>query len=62
VEYNLDLSQRRAEAVKAYLVQSLGIDPAQIVTRGYGKANLLTSPDASIDEQEVNRRVVVVVN
>jgi outer membrane protein OmpA-like peptidoglycan-associated protein len=61
-EYNLDLSERRAEAVKAYLVDSLGINPAQIETRGYGKANLLTSPDASIEEQEVNRRVVVVVH
>ena len=61
-EYNLELSRRRAEAVKAYLVQALGITPEQIETRGYGKANLLTSPDASIEEQEVNRRVVVVVH
>jgi outer membrane protein OmpA-like peptidoglycan-associated protein len=61
-EYNLDLSRRRAEAVKSYLVQALGINPRQITTRGYGKANLLTSPEASIEEQEVNRRVVVVVH
>ena len=61
-EYNLDLSWRRAEAVKAYLVNALGINPAQIETHGYGKANLLTSPDASIPEQEINRRVVVVVH
>ena len=61
-EYNLDLSRRRAESVKDYLVNVLGINPAQIETRGYGKTNLLTSPDASIEEQEVNRRVVVVVH
>jgi outer membrane protein OmpA-like peptidoglycan-associated protein len=61
-EYNLDLSYRRAESVKAYLVNALGINPAQIETRGYGKTNLLTSPDASIEEQEINRRVVVVVH
>ncbi len=61
-DYNLELSRRRAEAVKAYLVQALGIDPEQIETKGYGKSNLLTSPDASIEEQEVNRRVVVVVH
>jgi outer membrane protein OmpA-like peptidoglycan-associated protein len=48
--------------VKLYLVHVLGINPAQIETRGYGKANLLTSPDASIEEQEINRRVVVVVH
>ncbi len=60
--YNLDLSRRRAESVKGYLVNALGINPGQIETRGYGKANLLTSPDASIEEQEINRRVVVVVH
>ena len=61
-EYNLDLSYRRAASVKAYLVSVLGINPAQIETKGYGKSNLLTSPDASIEEQEINRRVVVVVH
>jgi OOP family OmpA-OmpF porin len=60
--YNLDLSQRRAESVKQYLVQVIGINSAQIETRGYGKAKLLTSPDASIEEQQINRRVVIVVN
>ncbi|PYJ20190.1 MAG: hypothetical protein DME99_10645, partial [Verrucomicrobia bacterium] len=28
-EYNLDLSQRRADSVKQYLVQAMGISPAQ---------------------------------
>jgi len=60
--YNLDLSQRRAESVKQYLVQVIGINSAQIETRGYGKAKLLTSPNASIEEQQINRRVVIVVN
>jgi outer membrane protein OmpA-like peptidoglycan-associated protein len=61
-DYNLDLSQRRAESVKQYLVQVIGINSAQIETRGYGKAKLLTSPDASIEEQQINRRVVIVVH
>src|SRR6266850_2330614 len=30
-EYNLDLSQRRADSVKQYLVQAMGINPMQIV-------------------------------
>src|SRR6266704_1033633 len=60
--YNLDLSQRRAESVKQYLVHVIGINSAQIETRGYGKTKLLTSPDASIEEQQINRRVVIVVN
>ena len=37
-EYNLDLSQRRADSVKRYLVKAMGINPAQIETRGYGPA------------------------
>src|SRR6201987_6482233 len=35
-EYNLDLSQRRADNMKFYLVQALGIDPSHIDARGRG--------------------------
>jgi outer membrane protein OmpA-like peptidoglycan-associated protein len=73
-EYNLDLSQRRADSVKEYLVGVLGIDPAQIETRGYGASRFLIPPrpflpnaspadvDAEIQRQRLNRRVVIVVN
>lgn len=40
-KYNLALSNRRAEAVKAYLVQA-GIDANNIITQGRGKANPVT--------------------
>lgn len=40
-KYNLALSNRRAEAVKAYLVQA-GIDANNIITQGRGKANSVT--------------------
>src|SRR5712692_3637361 len=43
-EYNLDLSQRRADSVKQYLVQALGIDPNRIKTRGYGKTKFIVPP------------------
>src|SRR5215467_2767137 len=43
-EYNLDLSQRRAQAVKQYLVQTLAIDPNRIKTRGYGASKFIVSP------------------
>ncbi len=46
-EYNLDLSQRRAESVKRYLVEAVGINPAQIETRGFGASKLLVAPRAS---------------
>lgn len=61
-EYNVELSERRAESVKSWLVTNMTIDPAQIQTRGFGKTKLLTSPNASMEEQKVNRRVVVVVH
>ncbi|MEP6602756.1 MAG: OmpA family protein [Spartobacteria bacterium] len=68
-EYNLDLSQRRAEGVKDYLVNSMGINPAQIQTRGFGQTKFLVQPnsnagdtDAEIHRQQPNRRVEIVVH
>jgi outer membrane protein OmpA-like peptidoglycan-associated protein len=61
-DYNLDLSQRRAESVKQYLVQAMGIDPAQILARGFGQTKFRVSPNGSIDEQRENRRVEIVVH
>ena len=61
-EYNLDLSQRRADSVKQYLVEGMGISPAQIQTRGYGATKFRTSPNGSIGEQSPNRRVEIVVH
>ena len=59
--YNLALSQRRAEAVRAYLVGH-GLDQAQLKTVGYGKARQVR-PGAAGDAPgaELNRRVVFVV-
>lgn len=72
-DYNLELSQRRAESVKRYLVEALGVDPAQVQTRGFGSAKLLVQPrpvalasqfevNAEIERQRPNRRVVIVVH
>src|SRR5213593_3204200 len=60
-EYNLDLSQRRADSVKRYLVETMGINPAQIRTHGFGATKFRASPSGSIEEQSPNRRVEVVV-
>jgi len=38
-EYNQKLSERRAEAVKEYLVKTGGIDANRLTTIGYGEAN-----------------------
>ncbi len=57
--FNLDLSQRRADAVKAVLV-SRGIQPTRIVTEGYGKAFSVASNTDSGGRQ-LNRRVEIVI-
>jgi len=61
-EYNLELSQRRADSVKRYLVEVMRINPAQVETHGYGATKFRSSPNGSIEEQNANRRVEVVVH
>src|SRR5438552_2931954 len=61
-EYNLDLSQRCADSVKQYLVETMGISPAQIQTHGYGQTKFRVSPNGSIEEQRENWRVEIVVH
>lgn len=53
--YNLKLSQKRAESVKAYLVEK-GIDASRIQAKGYGKENPVAS-NKTDDGREYNRRV-----
>ena len=55
--YNQDLSERRADAIKRYLVDKYGINGTDLVTVGYGKSKL---KDSSQPMAEVNRRVQVV--
>ena len=59
--YNLTLSQRRANAVRDYLVTK-GMATTELKTVGYGKTRLVV-PNASRDEPgaEQNRRVVFVI-
>jgi outer membrane protein OmpA-like peptidoglycan-associated protein len=57
--YNRELSQARAEAVKAFLVEEYNIDQSRIDAVGMGKRKLL---DSSHPESDVNRRVRVVAS
>lgn len=57
--FNLDLSQRRADAVRSVLVNR-GIDSARIVSRGYGKDYSVAS-NADSGGRQLNRRVEIVI-
>jgi OmpA-OmpF porin, OOP family len=58
--YNFELSQRRAEAIRDFLVSN-GISPERITARGYGEAYPIASNDTVAGRQQ-NRRVAVVVS
>jgi outer membrane protein OmpA-like peptidoglycan-associated protein len=55
--YNLGLSERRAEAVKRYLIEKFNISPESLTSVGYGKEQLKDKDDPFAPE---NRRVQVV--
>jgi outer membrane protein OmpA-like peptidoglycan-associated protein len=55
--YNQDLSERRADSIKRYLIERFGIAGADLVTVGYGKSKP-KDPNAPMDP--ANRRVQVV--
>ena len=56
-DYNQDLSERRADAVKRYLVENYQLPDASLVTVGYGSTHLKNTKDPYAAE---NRRVAVV--
>lgn len=61
-EYNLKLSQRRSDAVVAYLI-SKGITPSRLVAKGYGESQLINNCADGVDcpeeEHQANRRTVI---
>jgi outer membrane protein OmpA-like peptidoglycan-associated protein len=59
--YNLELSRRRAESVKAWLVTMMKIPAGRIDARGYGKSRLIAPASGTIEEQQINRRVEIVI-
>lgn len=52
--YNLDLSQRRAQAVKRFLVSHYQVDPVRIQTSGKGESDTLPG---KAGHSSINRRV-----
>ncbi len=56
-EYNLVLSQKRAESVMQYLCQQ-GVNPGQLTAKGYGKTKPLASNDTE-EGRQLNRRTEI---
>ena len=59
-EYNMKLSEDRADAVRDFLVKS-GIGTSSIVARGFGEGRPVTTNDTAAGRQQ-NRRVELVVS
>ena len=59
-DYNQQLSEKRAEAVRSYLVQQ-GIPDSAIVARGLGKSSPVATNDTPEGRQQ-NRRVEMVIS
>ncbi len=59
-EYNMRLSQKRAEAVKRILVEKFGISPDRIIAKGYGFTRPI-APNDTPEGRAKNRRVEIVV-
>ena len=56
-EYNKQLSQERADAVRAYLIENFKLDGARLVAIGYGEERLKNTETPTAAE---NRRVQIV--
>jgi OOP family OmpA-OmpF porin len=56
-DYNLKLSDQRAESVKRYLVEKFGIGASRITTVGYGESIPIDTND-TVEGRQNNRRVV----
>ncbi|MBN2664011.1 MAG: OmpA family protein, partial [Bacteroidales bacterium] len=60
VDYNLDLSNRRANSVKNYLT-SKGVDSNRITTKGYGATKPISTNNTD-DGKAKNRRIEITIN
>lgn len=56
---NLEISQRRAEAVRAWLVRR-GVDGKRLVAKGYG-SSVPVAPNTTEEGRQRNRRVQFVI-
>ncbi len=60
-DYNQKLSERRANAVKAMLVNKFGINPSRLQAIGYGELRPRAT-NKTKEGRKLNRRVIAVIN
>jgi OOP family OmpA-OmpF porin len=60
-EYNMTLSQKRAESVVNYLVEKFGIDRTRLSARGFGKTRPITDNTSDAGRQK-NRRIEAIID
>ena len=58
--YNQALSERRAESVKQWLVSNAKLDPAKLITKGWGRTKPIAPNDTDANRQK-NRRLEAIV-
>ncbi len=55
--YNLALSNRRADAVRGFLIENFKLKPDQLISRGFGESRL---KDPANPQGPANRRVQII--
>jgi len=60
-DYNMQLSQRRAESVVKSLVENFGIDSTRLFAKGYGKTRPIID-NATDAQRQKNRRIKAIID
>jgi outer membrane protein OmpA-like peptidoglycan-associated protein len=60
-DYNLTLSEQRAQAVQEWLQQHVGPSGFKFRSQGHGSSDYVVSPQGTIDQQQQNRRVEILI-
>jgi OmpA-OmpF porin, OOP family len=60
-DYNLTLSDQRAQAVQAWFQQRIPPTNYNFHSQGHGSANYIVSPQGTIESQQPNRRVEILI-
>lgn len=60
-QYNIDLSERRANSVRNYLIQKFNIEPTRLSTKGYGYTKPIAA-NMTAEGRQKNRRIEAMID